>query len=352
MGFQQFNSSDQMQSASQPESSPTGASNAPLAAYSNTVPGQAPASKSESVSPDTSVQNPALKSGATGQTESKQSPELAREVPSQAAGQSSAASTSPEGMIAMESPKEKASAPDTPTTGKDDPPTLARSLHDKPVTDPAAQNTNPALADGALAKDQGKSAESNSIAAVDEPVTAMTVPQNPGADPDVATGNTLVGPPAPADGKAPITLSTFSDVETAVQASDMPVPVLAQMPNGFSLGDISVQYESETSQRVAQLTADYKRNNDWVKVDVVRNKNGKRSLSIPGTFTATQLFSVNGEQAIAVSFQQQGTRESAAQHAVHFNAQSENQSLYVVVTANGISLEELIEASKSVAWRP
>ncbi|MGN7471608.1 hypothetical protein [Brevibacillus sp. SAFN-007a] len=167
-----------------------------------------------------------------------------------------------------------------------------------------------------------------------------------------SSDSVVVGPTLAMAAKQPITLSTFSDTDTAVQASDMPVPVLAQNANSFSLRTISVQYESETSQKVTRLSAEYKRNDDWIRIEVVRNTKGKRSLSIPGTFSATQLFAVNGEQAIAVSFDNPDQNSSVAEHAVHFNAQSNNQSLYVIVTAHGISLDELIETSKQMSWKP
>ncbi len=161
-----------------------------------------------------------------------------------------------------------------------------------------------------------------------------------------------VGPPNIAAAKPAITLSSFSDVETAVQASDMPVPSAGKLPSGFALNSINLQYESETSKHVTRTAVDYNRGADVIKVEVVRNAHGKRSLSIPGTFTDTQLFTIDSEQAIAVSYDPQAAPpDSAVQHAVHFNTQKENQSLYVILTASGVRLDELIEVAKQLNWK-
>lgn len=242
---------------------------------------------------------------------------------------------------------------------------MARNSTPKPVSEPVVKKeAAPAENETAMTQTEDRQAAKGhsemSLAAtafVHEPVYARTgdpeadMSMMMDADTETAKGS-LVGPPAPAADSTPITLSTFTDVETAVQASDMPVPVLAKAPDGFAMSGISIRYESETSQHVALLLADYQRDQDWIKVEVVRNKDGKRSLSIPGTFTATHLFSVNNEQAIGVSYEKQPKQESTAQHAVHFNASVGEQSLYVVLTANGISLDELMELSKEMTWKP
>jgi len=241
---------------------------------------------------------------------------------------------------------------------------IARNGTPKPVSDPVVKKED-APSDGEHASAQAENQQAlgrpdmsiTASAVVHEPIYALTV------DPDAEMSlmmqadsspskGAVVGPPAPALEGTPITLSTFTDVDTAVQASDMPVPVLSNMPDGFALSGISVRYESETSQHVALLLSDYQRDQDWIKVEVVRNKDGKRSLSIPGTFTATHLFSVNNEQAIGVSYEKQPKQETAAQHAVHFNALAGDKSLYVVLTAHGISLDELMELSKKLTWKP
>lgn len=157
-----------------------------------------------------------------------------------------------------------------------------------------------------------------------------------------------VGPPQV---KPEITLSTFTEVETAVQASDMPVPVAGKLPDSFALGVINLEYESATSKHVVHASVEYRRGTDLIKVNVVRNVHGKRSLSIPGTFADTRLFPIDGEQAIAVSYDRQAQTDSSLQHAVHFNTEKENQSLYVVLSASGIGLDELIEVAKQLNWK-
>ncbi|USG67295.1 hypothetical protein NDK47_08485 [Brevibacillus ruminantium] len=196
--------------------------------------------------------------------------------------------------------------------------------------------------------------ETEEKALLDNTMGALSMDAEAGEEVHSAAGHpTLVGPPVTATTKPDITLSTFTDVDTAANASDMPVPDTAKLPDGFSLHAITAQYESQTSQKVVRLTSEYKRNHDWIRVEVVRNEHGKRSLSIPGTFTATQLFTVHSEQAIAVTFDKKddASSETTAQHAVHFNAQHENDSLYVILTAHGIPLDQLVETSKQITWQ-
>jgi hypothetical protein len=75
-------------------------------------------------------------------------------------------------------------------------------------------------------------------------------------------------------------------------------------------------------------------------------------LSIPGTFTETQVFTIDNEQAIGVTYdpQAQPGTESFPQHAVHFNTMKENHSLYVVISGSGVRLEELTELAKQLSW--
>lgn len=238
------------------------------------------------------------------------------------------------------------------------PPIIARNSSSKPTADQISKKDQPPVTEetntAASIAEEPSPEMSVAAAVMKAPVYALTVApeEEMGTMMMDAADNksTVVGPPAPAAESAPITLSTFTDVETAVQASDMPVPVFSELPDGFTLSGISIRYESETSQKVAQVMAEYQNATNWIKVEVTRNGSGKRSLSIPGTFTATQLFSVNNEQAIGVSFEKQS--EQTTQHAVHFNAVSGDQSLYVVMTAHGISLEGLMEVAKKITWKP
>ncbi|QRG66044.1 hypothetical protein JNE38_21050 [Brevibacillus choshinensis] len=338
-GYQQLQSNDS-QMASMPQSATSGSPNQGIAYNAESQP-EAP--KSEAPVQDSLATSDAAPAAA-GTLAKQQAP--AAQTPKAA----DTPSVMSESAIAMNKQAKTISPQSRAATESQ--PTARSSVVTPPVTEPAKKETTIALADQEKArKSAAKATEETdqSVAASGEPVYSLTAQSVPEAD-ENASAKAVVGPPAPSVQKAAITLSTFSDIETAVQASDLPVPVLASSANGFAVSDISVQYESETSQKATRLTADYKRNKSWIKIDVVRNTHGKRSLSIPGTFTATELFTVGQEQAIGVSFDQQGAKPSTVQHAVHFNAQAKNQSLYVVMSANGISLDELIETAKQLTW--
>ncbi|MFF0825347.1 hypothetical protein ACFYU8_09105 [Brevibacillus sp. NPDC003359] len=252
--------------------------------------------------------------------------------------------------IAMVKPQEKVATPEPRTVMKDERNSVASRGLQGNTADQTAKAKSELPAESSNTGNHVAAKGANGSTAEKPTTFGIASEVEPNNGDGGTTENALVGPALPTAAKQPITLSSFSDLNTAVQASDMPVPALTQAPNGFSMSTVSVQYESETSQKVTRLTADYKRNSDWIRIDVVRNTEGKRSLSIPGTFSATQLFAVNGEQAIAVSFDQTDSKGSTAQHSVHFNVQSDNQSLYVVVTANGVTLNELMEATKHITW--
>jgi len=159
------------------------------------------------------------------------------------------------------------------------------------------------------------------------------------------------GPPLVMSGEPEITLSTFTETEAAVQASDMPVPTAGTLPDGFSLNGINLQYESKTSKHVIHTAVAYRRGNDLIKIEVVRNVQGKRSLSIPGTFVDTRLFPIQGERAIAVTYDPQSLPEGTVQHQVHYHTLQGSQSLYVVLSASGIRLDDLIEVAKQLNWQ-
>ncbi|HZG15865.1 MAG TPA: hypothetical protein VE710_12675 [Candidatus Bathyarchaeia archaeon] len=144
--------------------------------------------------------------------------------------------------------------------------------------------------------------------------------------------------------EAQITLSTFTDVETASHAADVSIPSISKLPEGFSLSSVSLRYESETSKKVTNVSIMYHRNSDPIKIEVSRQAAGEHSLSVPGTFAETQVFQVGTERAIGVTYQ--GT----AGHAVHFYTTKGNNTLYVVLTASGISLQELIQVAKELSW--
>lgn len=257
----------------------------------------------------------------------------------------------------LKSAKESAKAEGNEAPEPKRPIIAARNANGKPPADQPKAKGNAEAAPNQPGQHNpvaGVPADEQNKALANQPVGALALDANAdeAGQPAAEHAPALVGPAVSTMAKSEITLSSFSDVETAAHASDMPVPQAGQLPEGFSLHAISAQYESQTSQKVIRLTSEYKRNKDWIKVEVVRNEHGKRSLSIPGTFTATQLFTVQSEQAIAVTFDKQANAgEAAAQHAVHFNAQPDNQSLYVVVTANGVTLDQLVEASKQITWQ-
>ncbi|MGG1659384.1 hypothetical protein [Brevibacillus sp. NRS-1366] len=352
MSYQQLNS-DQLETASQSASNQAAGSN-PAVAYSTSEQAPAPTASPETASQRSTVQSdtPALQAPVENQEKV-----LAQAEPQAAPVQSKAAVAPLDGAIAMEKPQTKVAPPEAARaiSKEERTPMAARGGSEKPAADTTANKQTALSVESKDKQSVETSTHADSSQTIsDQPVFGITASSVPEADANANASkeNALVGPTLPMAAKQQITLSTFTDVETAVQASDMPVPVLATATNGFTMGDISIQYESETSQKVAHLSADYKRNKDWIKVEVVRNTQGKRSLSIPGTFSATQLFSINGEQAIAVSYDQHGTKDSTVQHAVHFNANANNQSLYVVLTAHGVQLDELIDASKQLTWKP
>ncbi len=176
-----------------------------------------------------------------------------------------------------------------------------------------------------------------------------------GAADQPAAAASLADAPAasqPQTAKAQITLSTFTDVETASHSSDMPIPSVTKLPSGFALSSVSLRYESETSQRVTNLSVMYHRNADPVKIEVTRLPAGEHNLSVPGTFTETQVFQIAGERAIGVTYDPQthGGNAGIAQRAVHFYTKKGNDTLYVILSASGISLSELTQLAKEMTW--
>lgn len=352
VGYQQLQSNDLQQVAGQAQDIATGAS-APSEPFAlNRATESNEAADAPALSPKASTYQGTPAAGSTEQSQSQQQAAATSGPAAQPkAPTTEAPATNARTEIAINTQTQPRSAtPPARSAVTESHPSARNASANAPVavTGQKAATNAPAAAAKAKADSAPANEDAKAAAAADndQPVYALTSQALTDTTPE-AEAKAFVGPPVQ---KAAITLSTFSDTQTAVQASDMPVPILAQPASGFSVSDISVQYESETSQKVTRLTADYKRNQSWIKIDVVRNTHGKRSLSIPGTFTATQLFTVGGEQAIGVSFDQKGTKESTVEHAVHFNAQPDNQSLYVVITAHGIGLDELIEATKQITW--
>ncbi|UFJ41670.1 hypothetical protein LOK74_03910 [Brevibacillus humidisoli] len=149
--------------------------------------------------------------------------------------------------------------------------------------------------------------------------------------------------------REPVTISTFSDVETAAQVSDIPIPVLVNLPSGFERQSISLRYRSETSNQVSAVSAAYTRDDDQIQVAITRNDSPKRTLSIPGTFVDRRLFPVGSDQAIAVTHDPKNST-ARAEHEVHLITTRDNIPLYVTLTASGIRLEELIDLTRTIQW--
>lgn len=149
----------------------------------------------------------------------------------------------------------------------------------------------------------------------------------------------------------PLTVSTFNDLDTAVQASDLPVPAFSKAPAHYALDSLTVHYESQTSKHVTYLQTAYQEAQGSKRITVdVKPQQGKRSLSVPGEFTQTHVFQIDGEQAIGVTFTDGADAESF-KSAVHYQINKPDQSLYVVVTADSMPLPELMELCKQIVWK-
>ncbi len=153
-----------------------------------------------------------------------------------------------------------------------------------------------------------------------------------------------------AKAKQSVTMANFTDVETAANASDLPIPVPGLLPAGFALDSLSLTYESQTSKHVTQSTSVYRHGEAQITIQVTRNDKDKRPLSVPGTFSDRRLFVVEGNQAIGVTYDTQSS-DKPAQHAVHFLITKNDTPLYVIINGNGISLDALIDLAKSIAWK-
>lgn len=151
-------------------------------------------------------------------------------------------------------------------------------------------------------------------------------------------------------GEKPMTISTFTDAGSASDVSDIPVPVLRNLPKGFSLKTVSLQYKSEISKEVVAVHVTYQRNDDFIRVESMRNDQNKRSLSIPGIFTDRRLFPIGNDQAIGVTYDSHVTNQPV-EHAVHLSTSQNGIPLYVILTSKGTSLDELIRMAKEITWQ-
>lgn len=160
--------------------------------------------------------------------------------------------------------------------------------------------------------------------------------------------NTLASTASP-DADAHVTISTFTEIETAVQASDLPIPTLSPSAGGYHLSSLSLRYESQTSKHVIGLSGVYTNGSNQVVIEVSPVV-GERALSIPGTFADRKLFTINGHQAIAVTYQLDQT-SAANEHAVHFMTTEHDTSMYVILFGHGGTLDQLIELAKGITWK-
>ncbi|AKF93504.1 hypothetical protein [Brevibacillus laterosporus] len=145
----------------------------------------------------------------------------------------------------------------------------------------------------------------------------------------------------------PQTFSSFTSLEKAKQASDMPLAGIVKAD--FKLASVAIHYESETSKHVSSQTAIYQHGDAQIKLEVLRNDTQKRTLSIPGTFAGSpQIFYVGTDKAIGVTFDSQ--EKNTMQHAVHLITTKSSQQLYVIATAKGMSLQDLMDTVKTMNW--
>ncbi|MDN9011028.1 hypothetical protein [Brevibacillus laterosporus] len=145
----------------------------------------------------------------------------------------------------------------------------------------------------------------------------------------------------------PQTFSSFTSLEKAKQASDMPLAGIVKAD--FKLASVAIHYESETSKHVTSQTSIYRHGDAQIKLEVLRNDTPKRTLSIPGTFSGSpQIFYVGTDKAIGVTFDSQ--EKNTMQHAVHLITTKSTQQLYVIATAKGMSLQDLMDTVKTMNW--
>ncbi|WP_139490163.1 hypothetical protein [Brevibacillus dissolubilis] len=177
---------------------------------------------------------------------------------------------------------------------------------------------------------------------------SLSLPEASPTAPDAeSTDDALRNSGGPALPTGEKTISTFATSKEAAQASNLPVPELSGSPEGFALDSLAIHYESETSKKATAISSIYRQGDTWMTLDVTETT--KEKISIPGTFTDRQIFTVDGAQAIGVTFNQQDEQVSA-DHAVHFITSKDGHSLYVIVRAKGVTLTQLMEASKQIQW--
>lgn len=183
----------------------------------------------------------------------------------------------------------------------------------------------------------GATSPSNTLTATEAPSTAETEVESAGATSEMFTQ----------EKEKPQTFSTFASLDKAKQASDMPLAALVKAD--YKLASVNIHYESETSKHVTSQTSVYRHGDAEIKLEVLRNDTQKRALSIPGTFAGSpQIFFVGTDKAIGVTFDSQ--EKNTMQHAVHLITNRSSQQLYVIATAKGMSLQDLMDIVKTMNW--
>ncbi len=233
----------------------------------------------------------------------------------------------------VEAPKNSAATPvpeNSPIRGQEQQDQVAMGL--VPDTEPSPDNST------SSASHPDSTSEAKTAATGDLGIAA--VPEGTNAE------NEKIG----LAGKAPITMSSFTDIDSAVQASDIPVP---SVESDYTLSSVSVQYESSTSKHASNTQVHYagKTGEKQFSISVSVNENGKRSLSLPGNFSDTKLFLLGSDQAIGVAYPRDEAKTEPLKTAVHFQTTQKDKSLYVVVSGSGIQLNELVELSKKIVWK-
>ncbi|MBO8164969.1 MAG: hypothetical protein H0Z34_14840 [Brevibacillus sp.] len=342
---------------------------------------QAAAPAGDSTSSYAHQAKPRSGEGTTYSLPEEHMPAVGQTVPDQSAAFHAAAEAEPTESAAVEESQQAASAsikepaPEQPEkelsdlalTAMDTQPSPEASLPLRPHTELSSrdagnktvENPNTPTSYAGLHENTGQSTDAESEKK-GEPVPSVGNVQNEAAakpdvsvmDADAEDGKTMqTGQPS--NGvmaeQRPLTVSTFTDVKAAAQVSDIPVPVLANLPDGFALKTISLKYQTETSNQVKAVSVSYVRDHDQVTVSIARNDKPKRHLSIPGTFVERRLFAVGKDQAIAVTHDP-NTSSGKVEHEVHMATSHDGLPFYVILTGDGVRLDDLIEAARTIQW--
>lgn len=213
----------------------------------------------------------------------------------------------------------------------------------------------------------------SAVSQPDQPV-AQKAQQMPPAEDELTAANILLGPPEQVNAfanetdmteetaedtkdkakeeDASVTVTTFTDLTVAAQTSDLPVPMPSAIPDGFTLQSITLQFDHEESNHVKSHVSLYQSGADrWIRVEVAFQQPVNELLSVPGLFVDKRFFSIGNDQAIAVTYDPTWN-EAPAEHAIHFTTTQQGVPMYTVITARGISLNDLMLFAQSLNWLP